>query len=66
MSPENATHLIYTSGSTGLPKGVVISHRNVVALLAWAWDTYDQQDVSRVLFATSSTSTCRCSSCGAR
>ncbi|WP_406333915.1 non-ribosomal peptide synthetase [Streptomyces sp. NBC_00203] len=53
VSPENATHLIYTSGSTGLPKGVVISHRNVVALLAWAWDTYDQQDVSRVLFATS-------------
>ncbi|MFF2063345.1 amino acid adenylation domain-containing protein [Streptomyces sp. NPDC058200] len=47
------THLIYTSGSTGVPKGVVVSHRNVVALLAWAWDTYRPEDLSRVLFATS-------------
>ncbi|WP_189192411.1 non-ribosomal peptide synthetase [Streptomyces albiflavescens] len=53
VSSSDATHLIYTSGSTGRPKGVVISHRNVVALLAWAWDTYSRQDVSRVLFATS-------------
>ncbi|WP_405683783.1 amino acid adenylation domain-containing protein [Streptomyces sp. NBC_00057] len=51
--PQDATHLIYTSGSTGSPKGVVISHHNVVALLAWAWDTYRTEDVSRVLFSTS-------------
>lgn len=28
--PQNLCYLIYTSGSTGLPKGVMISHRNVV------------------------------------
>ncbi|WP_263168277.1 amino acid adenylation domain-containing protein [Streptomyces sp. SCSIO ZS0520] len=53
VRPEDTTHLIHTSGSTGLPKGVVISHRNVVALLAWAEDTYPAGDLARVLFSTS-------------
>ncbi|MFF3017379.1 amino acid adenylation domain-containing protein [Streptomyces sp. NPDC057939] len=53
VDPAATTHLIYTSGSTGLPKGVVIGHRNVAALLAWVRDTYRPAELARVLFATS-------------
>jgi amino acid adenylation domain-containing protein len=34
VPPDSAAYCIYTSGTTGQPKGVVISHRNVVRLLA--------------------------------
>jgi aspartate racemase len=30
LSPKHLAYVIYTSGSTGLPKGVMISHRNLV------------------------------------
>ena len=36
VQPEDPAYLIYTSGSTGVPKGVVISHRNICHYLSAA------------------------------
>ncbi|GLW89940.1 amino acid adenylation domain-containing protein [Actinokineospora globicatena] len=33
LTPDHPAYVIYTSGSTGNPKGVVVTHRNVVRLL---------------------------------
>jgi D-alanine--poly(phosphoribitol) ligase subunit 1 len=34
-------YVIFTSGSTGVPKGVTVSHRNVLDYINWANNTYD-------------------------
>jgi amino acid adenylation domain-containing protein len=51
--PESLAYLVYTSGSTGLPKGVAIEHRAAVALVSWALSAFSEEELSRVLAATS-------------
>lgn len=47
LTPEMAAYVIYTSGTTGQPKGVVVSHRNVVRLFnkTAQWFHFDAKDV---------------------
>ncbi|WP_223636166.1 non-ribosomal peptide synthetase [Corallococcus sp. EGB] len=53
VHPENVAYLIYTSGSTGRPKGVAVTHRNAVAFLTWATETFTEEETKAVLAATS-------------
>jgi amino acid adenylation domain-containing protein len=53
IGKENLAYVIYTSGSTGQPKGVMIEHRNAVALINWSIDEFLNSNFETVLGLTS-------------
>ncbi|MEH2317911.1 non-ribosomal peptide synthetase [Nostoc sp.] len=52
LTPNNLAYIIYTSGSTGEPKGVQVTHRNLVHSTT-ARINYYQKSVSRFLLLSS-------------
>ncbi|WP_291286915.1 non-ribosomal peptide synthetase [Flavobacterium sp.] len=50
---EDLAYVIYTSGTTGKPKGVLITNKNVVALLYWAKKEFNTAHFDLVYAATS-------------
>jgi long-subunit acyl-CoA synthetase (AMP-forming) len=49
IGPDDTLTLIYTSGTTGPPKGVELSHRNLLGAIATISDVIDFPEESRVI-----------------
>ncbi|WP_345598237.1 amino acid adenylation domain-containing protein, partial [Streptomyces marokkonensis] len=53
LRPGHAAYAIFTSGSTGRPKAVVVPHRNVADLAAWAAEEFGVGAPASVTASTS-------------
>lgn len=52
-TPEDLAYVMYTSGSTGQPKGVMVSHRNVLNFFVGMDERIPHADGGRILALTS-------------
>jgi len=52
QKPDDLAYVIYTSGSTGLPKGVMITHRNVANVVAHTNQRFNVSSQDRILALT--------------
>ncbi|MFD9356168.1 amino acid adenylation domain-containing protein [Streptomyces sp. NPDC060031] len=51
-APDSLAYLIHTSGSTGQPKGVTVTHRNLVNYVSWAARTYLSKGAGTPLYSS--------------